>query len=236
MPSKVKRITTAEAVVEYIKEKIRDGTFKPGDPLPSERILIQELEISRLSLREGLARLKALGIITVRHGKGAFVNNRLLPEVLNDILFPVLSSPDSKSFQDLFEARIVIESKQAANVAKERTDHDIERLERILEQFRAAIDDPELFAQIDLDFHREIDRIAGNSILSIMRSMIQKTIDEFIQFNVKDPEVRSKAIQDHFSILDAIKQRSPVLASERMEKHIRRSEIDYRNLFCKKRT
>jgi GntR family transcriptional repressor for pyruvate dehydrogenase complex len=234
MPPKVKRITTAEAVVEYIKEKIRDGTFKPGDPLPSGRVLIQELEISRLSLREGLARLKALGIVTVKHGKGAFVNNRLLPEVLNDILFPVLSSPNSKSFQDLFEARIVIESKQAANVARVSTEEDIERLEGIMEQFKAAIEDPILFGKIDLEFHREIDRIAGNSILSIMKGMIQKTIDEFIQINVKDREVRSKAIQDHSSILEAIKQRSPALASERMENHIRRSEVDYRNIFCKR--
>ncbi|GAB4368056.1 MAG: FadR/GntR family transcriptional regulator [Spirochaetales bacterium] len=232
MPGKVKRVTTPEAVVEYIKEKIREGIYKPGDPLPSERVLIQELEISRLSLREGLARLRALGIIRVKQGKGAVVSDRLSPEVYHDILFPILNSPDSKSFQDLFEARIVLESRFTARAAEIAGAEDIHRLEENLERFASALEDVQRFAEIDLLFHREIERIAKNSILSIMKGMIQKTIEDFIRINVKDADVRQKALQDHRDILDAIRQHLPSLAAERMEQHIRRSETDYRTIFC----
>lgn len=65
----IKKITATQEVVESLKNRIRDGKFKPGDQFPSEQLLLKEYDVSRLALREALANLSALGIIEVRHGK-----------------------------------------------------------------------------------------------------------------------------------------------------------------------
>jgi DNA-binding transcriptional MocR family regulator len=60
---RLSKISTADAVVNHLKKQIEDGLLKPGGKLPSERLLQQELSVSRFTLREALARLSALGII-----------------------------------------------------------------------------------------------------------------------------------------------------------------------------
>ncbi|HKK99821.1 MAG TPA: GntR family transcriptional regulator, partial [Desulfotignum sp.] len=69
------KISATEAVAESLKTRILDGEFSPGEKLPSEQALLNVYEVSRLTLREALARLAAWGIIQVHHGKGAFVSN-----------------------------------------------------------------------------------------------------------------------------------------------------------------
>ena len=64
----IQPMSKAEAIVQHLVGRIRAGEFGPGDRLPSERHLQRELGVGRLSLREGLARLSALGIIRVDHG------------------------------------------------------------------------------------------------------------------------------------------------------------------------
>jgi GntR family transcriptional regulator, transcriptional repressor for pyruvate dehydrogenase complex len=69
---RLSKISTADAVVNYIKERIEGGVFKPGEKLPSERLLQKELAVSRFTLREALARLSALGIIKTQPGDEQF--------------------------------------------------------------------------------------------------------------------------------------------------------------------
>ncbi len=59
MSISLKKITVTEAVVESLKERIRTSEFGPGDKLPSEQSLLKEYGVSRLTLREALARLSA---------------------------------------------------------------------------------------------------------------------------------------------------------------------------------
>ena len=91
MINKLQKFTTAEAIVNYFKKEIESGRLKPDDKLPSERMLQEEFGISRFSLREGLARLSALGIIRIIHGKGAFINSEINNASLGHVLMPMFS-------------------------------------------------------------------------------------------------------------------------------------------------
>ncbi|HPI97954.1 MAG TPA: GntR family transcriptional regulator, partial [Synergistales bacterium] len=62
-----------ERVVEEIKELISRGEFEQGDPLPPERQLIEQLGVSRSSLREAFKVLESLGLLESIPGKGRFV-------------------------------------------------------------------------------------------------------------------------------------------------------------------
>ena len=57
------KVSASEVIFQYFKQKIKSGELQPGDPLPSERNLQKLLCVSRFSLREGLARLNAIGMM-----------------------------------------------------------------------------------------------------------------------------------------------------------------------------
>ena len=60
-------------VAETVHDGIRAGTYPAGSRLPAERLLCQELGVSRVTLRKGLAALAAEGVIVVSDGRGWFV-------------------------------------------------------------------------------------------------------------------------------------------------------------------
>ncbi len=67
------KVTIVDSIVEQIVAKIRTGSLKPGDRLPSTRQLIEILGVSRSSVREALQILAAMGLVDTKHGKGTYV-------------------------------------------------------------------------------------------------------------------------------------------------------------------
>ena len=63
---------------QYLLDLIEDGTFKPGEQLPSEADLAVQLGISRPTLREALHNLEQEGLIVRKHGVGTFVSQNTL--------------------------------------------------------------------------------------------------------------------------------------------------------------
>src|SRR5512133_4069293 len=110
---RLSKISTADAVVNYLKRQIEDGLLKPGEKLPSERLLQQKLAVSRFTLRESLARLSALGIIKTIHGKGTIVAREVNSSTLADVFIPLFANQSIKDVIDFFEARVLIESEAA---------------------------------------------------------------------------------------------------------------------------
>src|SRR5215218_7714615 len=64
----------AEQVVQAIRAYISASALRPGDRLPPERVFIEQLGVSRSSVREALRVLSALHLIEVRHGDGMYVS------------------------------------------------------------------------------------------------------------------------------------------------------------------
>ena len=65
-----------QLVIDHIKDDILNGVLKPGDRLPGERELAEQLGISRNSVREGLRILENMGVTASRHGAGHYVSLR----------------------------------------------------------------------------------------------------------------------------------------------------------------
>lgn len=58
---------------EWIQERIQNGTYKPGDQIPSEMALCKTLSLSRPTVRQAMAELVNEGILVIVKGKGTFV-------------------------------------------------------------------------------------------------------------------------------------------------------------------
>lgn len=214
-------MTTPEAVVNYIRKEIRIGTFSPGEELPSERIMTEKLGISRLSLREGLARLSALGIIQVRHGKGAVISTDINPESLSGALLPLMKAGDRKRMRDLFETRLALECESSSLAAERRTEEDIDRLDRTLSVMAESCEDPEGYGKIDKKFHLQIGETSRNDLLQRMLEVLGKEALAYILPAFTEEE-RRKALEDHRAILEAIREGDPGGARKAMRHSLER--------------
>ncbi|MCP4020444.1 MAG: FadR family transcriptional regulator [Desulfobacteraceae bacterium] len=204
MNIQLRKITATEAVVESLKERIRSYEFGPGEKLPSEQALLKEYDVSRLTLREALAKLAAWGVILVRHGKGAFVSESISIPALNNALIPMFPNQNSDRMTDLVEARNMIESEIAGKVAKKRNDADIQELQTLLIYDTRKITSAEKFAERDYAFHMALASIAGNVFLFSMYQALYTQIRSFLVQYAKSVMDWEKALDRHTPILKAI--------------------------------
>jgi len=200
----LRKVTATEAIVESLKERIRTGEFNPGDQLPSEQVMLKEYGVSRLTLREALARLAALGIIRVQHGKGAFVAENISISALDNVLIPLFPNYDAARMQDLVEARNLIESEVAARAAEVRSEEDVQLLQELLDYDDEILQNPELFAGRDYDFHMALVSIAGNQFFIVMYRALYQQIKSFLVQYAQSIEDRREAMNRHRPILEAI--------------------------------
>jgi DNA-binding FadR family transcriptional regulator len=180
-----------------------------------------ELGVGRLSLREALARLSALGVIRVDHGKGAFVQKHIHGETIVNAFIPSFPDLNEKRLRDLVDARSLIEGELAAQAAQHRTDDDIARLREILDSGGRKIERHEELAELDYSFHREIARIADNEFLSVVvAALADHTRSFLLHFYIRTGREHSSVIERHQPIMQAIVNRDPERAREHSRQHI----------------
>jgi len=80
---RIERASAPEAVRDQILELIQEGELTVGSKLPSEQEMARSFGVSRPVVREGLGRLRSIGVIESRSGSGSFVRSaRIAPQGL----------------------------------------------------------------------------------------------------------------------------------------------------------
>jgi GntR family transcriptional repressor for pyruvate dehydrogenase complex len=224
------KISTADAVVNYIKQRIESGAFKPGEKLPSERLLQKELAVSRFTLREALARLSALGIIHTVHGKGTMVAREISASTLADAFIPLFINQSIKDIVDFFEARLLLEGEAAVLSARRRTEEDLKRFESILEESREALGDPIRYGELDFLFHMQIAQSSGNVFLQNMMGCVNEYTRRYIQVVAHAEVNRRASMAAHEEIYTYIKNQDTDKAGLITRKHLSRMLAVMENL------
>jgi GntR family transcriptional repressor for pyruvate dehydrogenase complex len=215
----IRSVTITEAIVESLKDRFRNGEFRPGDQLPSEQMMLQEYHVSRLTLREALARLAALGIIRVQHGKGAFLKDSISVAALNNVLIPLFPQYDINRMNDLVEARNLIESEIAAKAAESRTEEQITEIESLLAYDAEVFNNAERFAKRDYAFHLALAHMAGNQFFLAMYQALYHQIQTFLVQYAQSIDNREEAMERHRPILQAIIDQDSQTARQLAREH-----------------
>jgi len=216
----IESISVVDAIERRIKELIAGGTLKPGQQLPSERQLQTQLGVSRLPLREALARLQALGLIRIRHGKGAFVEENVSRSALSDVLITFFPHSSTDKLRDLVEARGLLEGEISALASQKATPENLANLESMLATNLESVADPKRFAELDYSFHHQIATIADNSFLLLMHEALGPHIRSFINEYAHTEDDRRLAHMRNLELLDAIKSRNPKTAAKMAREHL----------------
>lgn len=73
-----------EQVADALRADIREGRYRPGGKLPSERELSERFKVSKVTARQAIVQLRAEGLVTSRVGYGVLVAEKGPPRRLSD--------------------------------------------------------------------------------------------------------------------------------------------------------
>lgn len=187
-----------EKVVDAIKEAIASGELAYGDPLPPERQMIDELGVSRSSLREAFSVLELLGLIEGVPGKGRFVRH---PQKESEAAGVPL---EGSAVLELMEARRILDPAIAGEAARKALPADVAHLRRILSTTRRDLDERAHRASSDFDFHLALAEATHNFIfVNIVRMEFNLIIatHEKIYGALSDKEAFAN---EHEALFDAV--------------------------------
>lgn len=214
----------SNAVVRQIEQLILRGILRPGERLPSEREMADQLEVSRPSLRDAISQLQDIGLLTARPGSGVFV-----ADVLGSAFAPALTDLFARHDEAVFDYlsfRRDLEGLAAERAARLATDTDLQVVQSVFDKMEAAhpkrnTDDE---ARYDAQFHLAIIEASHNVImLHMMRSMYQLLRDGVFynrQVMFKQRTTRAALLDQHRAINTALQARDPAGARAAIEAHL----------------
>jgi GntR family transcriptional repressor for pyruvate dehydrogenase complex len=208
--------TVTEAAISTIRERIQQGIYPVGSLLPAQRQLSEELEISRASLREALSTLEALGLVTIRAGKGVYVSRARAARTQR------WRFADQVSLPDTYQMRYALEGFVARLAALAVGDEDLALLDENVEALRVALveGDFEAAAALDFEFHMRIVALAGNSAIeSILRNSAE-IMQESQRLPFYQRELALSTHREHTAIVEALRQRDANRTGRSIEAHI----------------
>lgn len=173
---KLPSATLADRASSAILQHIRSLQLQPGAPLPSEGRLSEMLGVSRPVIREAMRNLRGLGVIQIFNGRGAVV--RELTATSLEVFFSHALQTVDNSFVTLMELRTGLECEAASLAALRHTDDDAVAMEDLVQKMAHALNEPDMYSQLDADLHISIAKASGNQLLLFMVQSIRSAMRE----------------------------------------------------------
>jgi GntR family transcriptional regulator, transcriptional repressor for pyruvate dehydrogenase complex len=208
------REMSGDNVVDWLEQHIHEQNISIGDPLPTEEEIVRETQLSRTSVREGLTRLRALGVIDTKRKRGMRLTRSValldLVRLLGSTELPDDLKEHVKGFRSALELGIGPEIYRRCRPA------DIQELRQIYEEMVKNAGDPEVWPQLDCRFHLRLVSISGNQLAQWFHQLL----DPF--FRAYAPPrypVSTEILERHHHIIDALTKKDPYLFDHAMREH-----------------
>lgn len=219
-PMDSKPSSYADQIYGRILQNILNGSYKPGDRLPTENDLAESFGVSRPVVRDALARLRLDGLIEARRGSGTYVLTRPSQNLPN-----LADLTDISRFLRYHELRLCMEAQAAALAAERRSEKDLATIARAHERFASEVGRGSFLADSDRRFHLAICDATGNEFFAKLLEGPDVTLSSFMSVSLSltsaGSEARArKVIAEHGEILEAIRKKDPVWARVAMEFHL----------------
>ncbi len=202
--------TKSQKVYDYIEGLVISGEKKPGERLPSEAKLGEILNVSRVSVRAGIEKLSAIGLVTKRKGGGTYVNQPKNENYLSVFTPTLLHNTD---YLELMEVRRALDALSVQLCAQHVIAGEKKRLGRIITRMEELEEEDDFF-ELDKKFHLLVSKYSRNRFLHnvhiIIWDVLQKTLRPKYAIVTKDSLAEN--IAHHKRIYDAIIHRDVDLA------------------------
>lgn len=209
----------SDLLVAHLRELILSGKLAPGEPLPSERAMVEETGLSRTTVREAIRILELDGLVTIKLGRnGGPSVSRPTVEAVSRSLEAFLRA-GGLPFDSLIEAREPLEIAAAGIAAKRRTEEDLERIRESNERLRASMAGSGFLEDPSYHWHTALTAATHNELFTAYLQQINE-----ILFRGQDrprlPKALMKEITDaHDRIYEAIRLGDEDAARAEMARH-----------------
>ena len=227
----VERARTYEVILRQVEDLLTSGRLGPGDRLPPERALAEQLGVSRPSVREALKVLEALGVVETTGGQGresgAVVVAR--PGTAIGAAMRMHVATRGLPIADLVETRALLES-----AAMLRLGHRVGTepggvallgpAEELLGRMRSPDLTPQEFHHLDTAFHLALAEAAGNVVVHVVMASLREAIEGYVVDAVpRLPDWRTTSAglrRQHAAILTALRKGDGATAASVVDRHI----------------
>lgn len=219
-------MAVTDDAIEQIRSMIVSGQLRPGQRLPPEQELSENLGISRNSLREAVRALSLIHVLDVRRGDGTYVASLDTESVLQTLAFVTDLRQDGSALER-FQVRRILEPPATAiatRLSARRTSKLLgESVDAISAQHDLSIDQ---LVEHDLAFHKIIAEATENTLLAAMIwSASSQTVRARIWRGLTQDDAQERTLSEHRQIAMAMATGDPDIASAFMATHIAGVEL-----------
>lgn len=220
--NRIRRRRMSDAVAAQIKEMIYVGALQPGERLPSERDLADQLKVGRPTIREAIQQLRGIGLIEVKGPRGTYIRPTQ-PTSLETPAWEMMRS-ELEIIVKIGEIRTAMESWVAAEAARRATAKEIADLKRTVAGLEAAArrGDSAAVTEFDLAFHVAVLRMTKNRVMLGMREMLTSMLTSMRALSNLTPfATNARVLVDHQrDVAEAIAKHDPDAARRAMVQHL----------------
>jgi DNA-binding FadR family transcriptional regulator len=215
----VQTATTLEETVERLGTAIRLGLLGPGDRLPPERDLAEQLGIARSTLRQALMSLTESGHLIALRGRsgGTFVSDA-----------PPLAESSRADLQgghwrEVLDQRIAVEVGTVVLAAERARPEDVARLQVHVETMR-AVEDFSGYRRADVFFHLGLAETARSARLLAAMTELQGQMSELIGHIAHPAPVLARSNEQHADLVAALDRGDGWVAAQIVREHLKGTE------------
>lgn len=150
--------------------------YRPGDKLPNELELAEELGISRITLREAIRILCTRGLVEIRRGRGTYVISN--DPALRDPFGAEEQNVTDASPRNLLEYRLSLEPAAAYYAARRADEKELARMDALLERMDQLSAQGQSVIETERDLHAAIVKASHNPLFAQLIPVFQHSIQE----------------------------------------------------------
>lgn len=209
---RLERTTTANDVTDVLRRRILEGRYR-DDQFIRQDIVATELGVSRIPVREALAKLEAEGLVIRVKYRGA-----------------VVSSLSFREIEEIYELRAMLEPHLLRRAVERISKEQIKQLRKIVDKARKTASTAE-WAGMNVDFHRTLFEAAESPIaLQVLENLLVRA-DRYLKLqNLNSATTKAESDAQHLAILEFVEARDVDGAVEALRQHIRWNAEDLRQL------
>ena len=173
--SRTSSTSVVQRVIDHLTTALAEKELRPGDRVPTEMELAEQLGIGRNSVREGIKFLTALGVLVVRRPEGTFVAQEFSGKLLDPLLYRLMME-QAGSEDSIEELRQGIETITIDTAARKATAEDVAALAQKLSLLKSAVKEgnEEKILQADDDFHVALSAATHNALFEKIAAFVRE--------------------------------------------------------------
>lgn len=192
--------------VDEMQSRILSGELRPGDRLPPERELAEQMGISRGSVNQGILDLERMGFLRVVPRKGTFVADYIknaTPLTIAAIMNYDSTLYDAELFRGFMDFRILVERECVRLACLHMDDASRQMLDALTEQIYAV--EGEDLTEALYRFHYSVTRLSGNPAYTIVFQSFELVLRNMIEAHYSDRRELEKCLPLYGRLADAMR-------------------------------